>query len=94
MSSKGSGLVPFFVVLVPIGLILSGILFFMSSSMIQPGYVGIKLNTYGDQKGVSDYPVYTGRVFYNPITTTVYQYPTFTQNSIWQDEERIKPEHF
>lgn len=89
MSSKGSGLGPVFAAIIPFVVVFAVFLFFMSSSMIQPGYVSIKLNAYGDQKGVSDYPVYTGRVFYNPITTTVYQYPTFTQNSIWQDEERI-----
>lgn len=57
--------------------------------MIRPGYVGIKVNAYGDQKGVHDYPVYTGRVWYNPITTSVFDYPTFTQNAVWQGAERI-----
>lgn len=62
---------------------------FFSSSMIKPGFVGIKVNAYGDQKGVEDYPVFTGRVWYNPLTTSVFDYPTFTQNAIWQGAEQI-----
>lgn len=70
-------------------LFLFSIILFFSSSMIPPGYVGIKVYAYGDQKGVSDYPVYTGRVWYNPFTTSVFEYPTFTQNMIWNGDERI-----
>jgi regulator of protease activity HflC (stomatin/prohibitin superfamily) len=50
---------------------------------VGPGYVGIKVNQAGSNKGVEDYPLQTGWVFYNPITTTVYDYPTFQQNVIW-----------
>lgn len=59
------------------------------SNLIEPGYVGIKVSSYGDKKGVDNYPVLTGRVWYNPMTTTVYEYPTFTQNATWQGSERI-----
>jgi len=62
---------------------------FFSSTMIKPGYVGIKVNAYGSQKGVADYPVYTGRIWYNPLTTSVFDYPTFTQNAVWQGVEKI-----
>lgn len=50
---------------------------------IEPGYVGIKVNQYGTQKGVDDYPVFTGRQFYNPFTQDVYKWPTFTQRVAW-----------
>ncbi len=60
-----------------------------SSNLIEPGYVGIKVSSYGDNKGVDNYPVLTGRVWYNPFTTTVYEYPTFTQNATWQGSEKI-----
>lgn len=50
---------------------------------IEPGYVGIKVNQAGSAKGVEDYPVQTGWVFYFPPTTRVYEYPTFQQNVIW-----------
>jgi regulator of protease activity HflC (stomatin/prohibitin superfamily) len=50
---------------------------------VEPGYVGIKVNLYGKQRGVSDYPIVTGRVWYNPWTQEIYQFPTFLQNVVW-----------
>jgi len=50
---------------------------------IQPGYVGIKVNQWGDQKGVEDSPLLTGRVSYNPITEKIYTFPVFLQNVVW-----------
>ena len=50
---------------------------------IEPGWVGIKVNQAGSNKGVEDYPLLTGWVFYCPPTTRVYEYPTFQQNVIW-----------
>lgn len=50
---------------------------------IEPGYVGIKVNQAGSDKGVENYPILTGWVFYFPLTTRVYEYPTFQQNVIW-----------
>ena len=46
---------------------------------IDAGYEGIKVNLYGDDKGVDDITLVTGAVSYNPITTAVYEYPTFVQ---------------
>lgn len=54
---------------------------------VEPGYVGIKVNMYGTQKGVEDFPVQVGRVWYNPWTEDFYVYPTFIQNAAWTDEE-------
>lgn len=56
---------------------------------VEPGNVGIKVNAYGSGKGVEDYPIQTGAVWFNPFTETVYQYPTFTQNATWKETERI-----
>lgn len=50
---------------------------------IEPGYAGIKVNQAGSAKGVEDYPIQTGWVFYNPLTEKIYEYPTFQQNVIW-----------
>ena len=50
---------------------------------IDVGHVGIAVNQAGSAKGVEDYPLQTGYVFYNPITTKVYEYPTYQQNVIW-----------
>ena len=46
---------------------------------VDAGYEGIKVNLYGDGKGVDDVSLVTGAVWYNPITTAVYEYPTIVQ---------------
>lgn len=46
---------------------------------VDAGHEGIKVNLYGDSKGVDDVELVTGAVWYNPITTVVYEYPTFVQ---------------
>lgn len=46
---------------------------------IDASHEGIKVNLYGDSKGVDDVSLVTGAVWYNPITTAVYEYPTFVQ---------------
>jgi regulator of protease activity HflC (stomatin/prohibitin superfamily) len=50
---------------------------------VPPGYVGIKVNLYGSERGVQDLPVLTGRVLYNPWTTQIYEFPTFLQYKVW-----------
>lgn len=46
---------------------------------VDAGYEGIKVNLYGDGKGVDDVSLVTGVVWYNPIKTAIYEYPTFVQ---------------
>lgn len=46
---------------------------------VDAGHEGIKVNLYGDAKGVDDVELVTGAVWYNPFTTAVYEYPTFVQ---------------
>lgn len=58
-------------------------------TVIKPGYVGIKVNQNGSQKGPEDFPVLTGRIWYNPWLSSVYDYPTFMQNTVWDKNERI-----
>lgn len=54
-----------------------------SCTTIRPGYVGILVNQWGGHRGVQDYPVTTGFVAYNPISTKVFEWPTFVQTAIW-----------
>jgi regulator of protease activity HflC (stomatin/prohibitin superfamily) len=56
------------------------IFLFMSCERIDAGHVGVKVNQYGDNKGVSDVTEVTGMVFYNPITHSIYEFPTFIQH--------------
>lgn len=50
---------------------------------IDAGQAGIVVHLAGDQRGVDDLPVQTGWVFYNPIGTSVFEYPTFMQTVQW-----------
>ncbi len=68
-----------------IGFILLVVLF-NSCERIDAGHVGVKVNQYGDNKGVDDVVAVTGMVFYNPITTKVYEFPTFIQHKEYKGE--------
>lgn len=50
---------------------------------VEPGHVGIKVNLYGKDRGVDSYPLVSGMVFYNPLTTSVLEYPTYVQTATW-----------
>jgi regulator of protease activity HflC (stomatin/prohibitin superfamily) len=65
-----------------IGAVLVGILA-VGCDRVVPGYVAIKVDNWGDQKGVSDYPIRTGLVWYNPVKEDIYKFPTFVQNAVW-----------
>ncbi len=69
--------------LLVLGILLATLGSCVGCTKVEPGYVGIKVNQYGTQKGVSDFPMKTGRVWYNPFTTDVYKFPTFMQNVVW-----------
>jgi len=55
---------------------------------IDAGHVGIKVNLYGDDKGVDNVTEVTGAIWYNPIKTQIYETPTFVQNAIWTADKR------
>lgn len=66
-------------------MLCTALMFASGCTRVEPGWVGIKVNMYGSQKGVEDFPLKTGRVFYNPFTEEVYEYPTFMQNQAWTE---------
>ncbi len=49
------------------------------STRIDAGCEGIRVNLYGSEKGVDEISLVTGRVWYNPVTTEVYEYPAYVQ---------------
>ena len=59
---------------------------FFSCERIDAGHVGVKVNQYGDNKGVSDVVEVTGMVFFNPITHSIYEFPTFIQHKEYTGE--------
>jgi regulator of protease activity HflC (stomatin/prohibitin superfamily) len=71
-----SGVVGFFIL----------VTLFFSCERIDAGHVGVKVNQYGDNKGVDDVVAVTGMVFYNPFTTRVYEFPTFIQHKEYKNE--------
>lgn len=61
-----------------------------SCERIDAGHVGIKVNLYGDGKGVSDVTEVTGMVWYNPFTKQVFEVPTFVQNVTYQKDTEFR----
>jgi regulator of protease activity HflC (stomatin/prohibitin superfamily) len=64
--------------------ILTGIIVFIigfisCTERIDAGHEGIVVKLYGSDRGVQDISLATGRVWYNPLTEEVYEFPTFVQ---------------
>jgi len=53
---------------------------FTGCERIDAGHVGVKVNLYGDGKGVDDVTEVTGWVLYNPISTKIVEFPTYVQH--------------
>ncbi len=58
-----------------------------SCERIDAGHVGVKVNLYGTGKGVDDVTECTGIVFYNPLTTKIYEFPTYIQHKEYKKTE-------
>lgn len=50
-----------------------------SCTRIEAGYEGVLFKQYGSSKGVQSAILVSGRVWYNPLTQDVYEFPTFLQ---------------
>jgi regulator of protease activity HflC (stomatin/prohibitin superfamily) len=59
----------------------------MSCERIDAGYRGVKVNLYGDAKGVSQVTEVTGMVWYNPFTQSVYEFPISVRHKEYKDDE-------
>ena len=66
--------------------ILISIFFFASCERIDAGHVGVKVNLYGDNKGVDAVTEVSGNVWYNPFTENIYEFPTFIQHKEYTGE--------
>lgn len=69
--------------LLAMGLFLS---FSTACDRIEPGYGGIVVDLNGEDKGVDDITVETGRIYYNPFGTAIFQLPTFMQRVAWTQD--------
>jgi regulator of protease activity HflC (stomatin/prohibitin superfamily) len=61
-------------------LVFGLVLVLTGCTTIDAGYEGILIKQYGSNRGVQDVSLVTGRVWYNPWTEDVAQYPTFIQS--------------
>jgi regulator of protease activity HflC (stomatin/prohibitin superfamily) len=61
-----------------------------SCERIDAGHVGVKVNMYGNGRGVDDITEVTGWVFYNPFSTKIVEFPTYIQH---KEYKRIVDEY-
>ncbi|MDB5262614.1 MAG: hypothetical protein JWQ14_1895 [Adhaeribacter sp.] len=69
-------LIPIILILVMLVTVLS-----FSCTRIDAGHEGILVKMYGSDKGVQDVSLVTGRVFYNPLSEDVFEFPIFIQTA-------------
>lgn len=58
-------------------LLLFSVMFF--TTRVDGGHEAVLVKMYGQNKGVQDVSLVTGRVWYNPFTESVYEFPTYVQ---------------
>lgn len=59
--------------------LVAAITFSSCNERIDAGHEGILVKMYGSEKGVQDVSLVTGRVWYNPFTESVYEFPGYVQ---------------
>ncbi len=67
-----------------IALFVLVIFFYTSCTRIDAGHEGVKVQMYGSDKGVQDVSLVTGRVFFNPFTEEVHEFPVFVQTADYE----------
>lgn len=73
-------------ILVVVGLVLTIFAVTMSCENIDSGNIGIKVNKFGTGRGVSGVTECTGTVFYNPVTTNIYEFPINIRHKEYTEE--------
>lgn len=74
-------------ILAAIGFFIAMTFLLNSCERIDAGHVGVRVNLYGTGKGVGDITECTGWVFYNPISTKIYEFPTFIQHKEYTEDQ-------
>ncbi len=69
------------IILMIIVVVIVPIFCMMCCTRIDAGHEGIRVKQYGSDKGVQDISLVTGRVWYNPLTESVYEFPIFVQTA-------------
>lgn len=68
-----------------LGIVLISV-FTFSCENIDSGNIGIKVNKFGTGRGVSGVTECAGTVFYNPFTTTIYEFPINIRHKEYVEE--------
>jgi len=74
-------------ILIGTGAFIALLVMFQSCERIDAGHVGVKVNLYGSGKGVDGVTECTGIVFYNPLSTKIYEFPTYIQHKEYKKTE-------
>lgn len=61
-----------------------------SCNRIDAGHVGIKANTFGDDKGTSQAIEVYGMNFYNPLTSSIYEYQTYVRHKQYDSAIKVQ----
>lgn len=80
--------------LIGVSVLVLMIFSFTGCERIDAGHVGVKVNLYGDGKGVDDVTEVTGWVLYNPISTKIVEFPTYVQHKEYKKIEDGVDESF
>jgi regulator of protease activity HflC (stomatin/prohibitin superfamily) len=75
--------------LIGVSVLVLMIFSFTGCERIDAGHVGVKVNLYGDGKGVDDVTEVTGWVLYNPISTKIVEFPTYVQHKEYKKTEEM-----
>ncbi|MCL4640125.1 MAG: SPFH domain-containing protein [Olivibacter sp.] len=67
-----------------VAVFLLGLFWMICSTRIDAGHEGVLVKLYGSKKGVQDISLVTGRVWYNPFTEEVYEFPTYVNTIDYQ----------
>jgi regulator of protease activity HflC (stomatin/prohibitin superfamily) len=70
-----------------LGVVMFILIMTFSCENIDAGNIGIKVNKWGSSRGVDGVTECTGTVFYNPITTTIYEFPVNIRHKEYIQEE-------
>ena len=74
-------------ILIGVAAFIAVVVIINSCERIDAGHVGVKVNLYGSGKGVDDVTEVTGWVFYNPLSTKIYEFPTYIQHKEYKKTE-------
>lgn len=74
-------------ILVVVGIVALFFGVFSSCEIIDAGHVGVKVDMYGSGKGVNNVTACTGWVFFIPIISKVYEFPTFIQHKEYKNTD-------